>query len=384
MKENTVSGRMVSLDVMRGLIMILLAGESARVYDTLHELALPGPLDGLVTQFFHHPWHGLHFWDLVQPSFMMMAGTAMYISWFQKTAKGISYANNFRHIAIRSCKLFLFGTALHCVYAGKLVWELWNVLTQLSVTTLLAYAMIRRSFFFQIVAGLILIALNDVLYGVIAVPGFSQPFVEGHNFGSYMDMVLMGKINPDGWVAINCIPTAAHTIWGVAIGQWLTGERFPGLTGANTPGPADAKTPARKIKGLLMMGGLALLVGYGLDWSGITPIIKRISTGSFVLVSAGWVIWILAFLYWMIDVRNYRKWAWVATVAGMNAIFIYLFFETVGSQWVNQAIGIFVGGVASRAAIPAHFGAFMSALAAWAFLWYICFWLYHRKIFFKL
>ncbi|TWV93038.1 hypothetical protein [Chitinophaga pinensis] len=31
------TGRLLSLDVMRGLIMILLAGESCRVYESLHE-----------------------------------------------------------------------------------------------------------------------------------------------------------------------------------------------------------------------------------------------------------------------------------------------------------------------------------------------------------
>ena len=41
-----------------------------------------------------------------------------------------------------------------------------------------------------------------------------------------MDMVLMGKINNGGgWVAINCIPTAAHTIWGVLAGQLLLGPK---------------------------------------------------------------------------------------------------------------------------------------------------------------
>ena len=34
-----------------------------------------------------------------------------------------------------------------------------------------------------------------------------------------MDLVLMNKINKGGWVAINCIPTAAHTIWGALVGK---------------------------------------------------------------------------------------------------------------------------------------------------------------------
>ncbi|RYY18441.1 MAG: DUF5009 domain-containing protein, partial [Sphingobacteriaceae bacterium] len=221
------SARLISLDVMRGLIMILLAGESCLVYTSLKNVYPAGFTGMLIDQFFHHPWHGLHFWDLVQPAFMTMAGTAMYLSYESKLAKGITWNNNLKHILIRSLKLFLLGTGLHCVYAGKLVWELWNVLTQLSVTTLIAYLIINRSVKFQVGFTVMLLLATEILYRFILMPGFDQPFVESHNFGSYVDVLLMGKINADGWVAINVIPTAAHTIWGVLAGKLLISKRSP-------------------------------------------------------------------------------------------------------------------------------------------------------------
>lgn len=346
------TGRLLSLDVMRGVIMILLAGESCRVYESIkdwHDNAF-------IRQFFHHPWHGLRFWDLVQPAFMFMAGTAMYISYENKRRKGISWEQNFKHIAIRSAKLFLLGTGLHCVYAGKLVWELWNVLTQLSVTGIIAYLVIGRSYTVQVCTGLFLILLNDILYRSILMPGCDQPFVEYHNFGAYMDTLLMGKINPDGWVAINIIPTAAHTVWGVTAGKLLSSA-------------VDGK---RKVGILAIAGVILLCLGFGADLTGLSPIIKRISTAGFVLASAGWVSLILSVLYWWIDVRDHQRYTWIAVVVGMNAIFIYLFFETVGAQWVNGAVSIFV---------PWHIAA---ALVTWALEWYLCYWLYKRKIFFKL
>ena len=61
------NSRLLSLDVMRGFIMILLAAESCLVYESVHELQSSGFLRKIVEQFFHHPWHGLRFWDLVQP-----------------------------------------------------------------------------------------------------------------------------------------------------------------------------------------------------------------------------------------------------------------------------------------------------------------------------
>jgi predicted acyltransferase len=127
--------------------MILLCGESCLVlYEALRHLDPAQPaVYWLVNQFFHHPWHGLHFWDLVQPAFMFMAGSAMYISYSRKLEKGVSWSGQFAARAYYAALNYCFlRVALHCVYAGKPVWELWNVLTQLSVTSIMAYLIINR------------------------------------------------------------------------------------------------------------------------------------------------------------------------------------------------------------------------------------------------
>lgn len=368
LENKIIAKRLLSLDVMRGLIMVLLAAESCLLYESLHEFELTGIAGSLVQQFFHHPWHGLRFWDLVQPSFMTMAGSALFISYYYKTKKGISRQQNFKHVSIRCFKLFICGTALHCVYAGKLVWELWNVLTQLSITTIIAYLIIRQSSIFQIVFSIALLMLTEVLYRFVLMPGFEQPFVDGHNFGNWMDMVLMGKINSGGWVAINIIPTAAHTIWGVLAGKLLISDKKAG----------------DKIKILLIAAAICLLLGFGLDLLNITPIIKRISTSSFALASEGWVLLMLAFLYWCTDVKQWNKYAWIFVAVGMNSIFIYLFFETAGNQWLNGIIGIFVKGLLSFAGINEKILSAFSAFATLFTEWYLCYWLYKKKIFFKL
>jgi predicted acyltransferase len=367
--DQLANGRLVSLDVMRGMIMILLCGESCRLYEAIKHIDPAQPMGGLINQFFHHPWHGLHFWDLVQPAFMFMAGAAMYISYSRKLDKGQSWQANLPHILLRSLKLFICGVALHCFYAGKPVWELWNVLTQLSFTTLVAYLIIGRSYTWQLVFTFGLLILTEVLYRTILMPGFDQPFIEGHNFGAYVDTLLMGKINSDGWVTINCIPTAAHTIWGVLAGKLLISN----------------KTISYKIKALFIAGIIALVIGFGLDLSGITPIIKRISTSSFAFASVGWVLLILAAVYWLVDVKRNTKYAWVFTVVGMNAIFIYLFFETVGAQWVNAKVAIFTGDMLHLFLnVPIGAAALVSAIAALIAEWGLCYWLYKRNIFFKL
>lgn len=349
--------------------MILLCAESCLVYVALKNLDLPVPAAMVVDQFFHHPWHGLRFWDLVQPAFMFMAGSALYISYSRKLEKGESWGSNWGHILYRSFRLFLCGVALHCVYAGQPVWELWNVLTQLAFMTIVAYLIIGLPWTLQIGISAGLLLLTELLYRCIQVPGFDQPFVESHNFGSYVDTLLMGKINSDGWVAINAIPTAAHTIWGAVAGKLLISKN----------------TNAYKIRVLFIAGILTLLIGFGLDLLNVSPIIKRISTSSFVFASGGWVLLMLAFTYWLVDVKQYTRYVWICSVIGMNAIFIYLFFETVGLQWLNGLIAIFTGGLLhTLMGVPADIGAVLSALATLVAEWGLCYWLYKNNIFFKL
>ncbi|MDP9076300.1 MAG: DUF5009 domain-containing protein [Bacteroidota bacterium] len=363
-----VPGRLISLDVMRGIIMLLLAGESCRLYESAKAATAGHAGEVFINQFFHHPWHGLHFWDLVQPSFMLMAGAAMYLSYYSKSQKGISWQQNFKHIAFRAVKLFLLGTGLHCIYAGKMVFELWNVLTQLSFTTLIAYLIINKQVWFQLSFSVLLLLITEVLYRVVLKPGFDQPFVEFHNFGAWFDKVLMGKINTDGWVAINIIPTAAHTIWGVLAGKLLISNLSAG----------------KKTGFLIIAGVIGLALGFALDLTNITPIIKRISTSSFALASGGWVLLILAVMYWLIDVKQLNKHVWIFTVVGMNAIFIYLFFETVGSQWFNGAVGVFANGLSSALGLSLNLTAVFSAVVTLLAEWGICYWLSKNKIFIKI
>ena len=220
MTDSLPSNRLVSLDAYRGLTMFLLIAESAFVYHALTDISSEGTLGAaIVQQFHHHPWNGLRFWDLIQPFFMFIVGVAMPFSLRSRMAKGASWNDAFKHILTRCFLLFLFGTGLHCVYSGKLVWELWNVLTQLSFTILITFLLMRMPIRTQLIVSALLLLLTEVLYRVYD-PG--APFVKDQNFGSWMDMILMGKINPGGgWVTINCIPTAAHTIWGAVCGTLL-------------------------------------------------------------------------------------------------------------------------------------------------------------------
>jgi len=363
-----ISARLLSLDFFRGATMFLLVAETTELYHHLLAHTQENTFwHGLALQFHHHPWNGLRFWDLVQPFFMFIVGVAMVFSLNKRVQHKEDWQKATRHILKRCFLLFLFGVGLHCVYSGKLVWELWNVLTQLSFTILVAFILFKYPLLIQLLVSIGLLMLTEALYRYTSIPGFDQPFVQGHNFGSWMDMVLMGKINGGGWVTINCIPTAAHTIWGVIAGKVL-------LLG----GSATAK-----LKPLVVAGIIGLIVGYGLDVLGITPIIKRISTSSFVFASGGWCLLVLAASYWLIDVKGYKNWVMFFSIVGMNSIFIYLFTQTVGHQWVNDFVAIFTDGVLQWIGANSFLMAIFAGASSLAVFWYLCYWLYKHKIFFK-
>jgi predicted acyltransferase len=264
--------------------------------------------------------------------------------------------------------LLLLGVLLHCGYRGKIVWELWNVLCQLSFTILLSFLIFKFPFRIQLLISVALLILTEVLYRYAGIEGFDRPFVKGENFGSWMDMVLMGKINDNGWVAFNAIPTTAHTIWGVLAGKILQSNR----------------SDVEKLWRLAIPGIIFLILGYSMDWTGLTPIIKRISTTSFVIASGGWCLIVLALCYWIADIKGYKSWGLVFVVVGMNPIFIYMFSNTVGMLWFNSFMEIFTGGLliwqgASEGTIKVA-----NALIVLGFEWYLCYWLFRRKIFIKI
>ena len=359
--------RLVSLDVFRGITMLLLIAEAALVYEVFNPAVGHASFAGfLVKQFHHHPWNGLRFWDLIQPFFMFIVGVAMPFSLANRMKKGSSYGDAYKHIIKRCFILLLLGVGLHCVYSHKLVWELWNVLTQLSFTILVAFSIIRLSLRNQFFVSIGLLAIAELTYRIYDP---STPFVKDQNFGSWMDLILMGKINNGGgWVTVNCISTAAHTIWGVICGKILMSE----------------KTLNEKIVFFVKAALVGFVLGYGLDLAGITPIIKRIATTSFVLASGGWCLLALAFNYWIVDIKGYKKWAFPFIIVGMNPIFIYIFSETIGKEWWPIFIGIFNDGILGKLGFSLSTLETSSSFVVLASFWYLCYFLYKKNVFIKI
>jgi len=364
-KNGLPENRLLSLDFFRGLTMFLLIAEGTHLYSLLTDPPFAGTLVGsFFTQFHHHPWNGLRFWDLIQPFFMFIVGVAMPFSFGKRWARGDSWRQTFKHACQRSVVLLILGWALYCIGPGKITFELWNVLAQLSVTYFIAFLFMRKPIKTQLIFTFVLLFISEMLYRLWPLAGFNQPFVPDHNFGSWFDMLVMGKLSGGHWVAINAIPTTAHTMWGVLSGQILCSDR----------------SEKQKIKILVIAGLIGITVGYALD--PLTPIIKRICTSSFVIVSGGWCLVALAFSYWLIEVHQIHTVPKFFAFVGLNPIFIYLFMHTGGANWLHQIVKPFVNGIFSWSGDTMRQVA--NALVVLLGMWYICYWLYKKKIFIKI
>ena len=140
------------------------------------------------------------------------------------------------------------------------------------------------------------------------------------------------------------------------------------------------KPAAKKLKILIIAGLIGVIVGYAMQ--PITPIIKRIATSSFVIVSGGWSILVLAFSYWLIDIKKSRKWVIFFAVVGMNPLFIYLFGHVGGAPFLKTIIYPFTQALFSWTG-ELTVDIIQNSIV-WFLLWYICWWMYKQKVFIKI
>ncbi|GJM29174.1 MAG: membrane protein [Cyclobacteriaceae bacterium] len=357
--------RLISLDFFRGLTMFLLVASFTNLFSSLTAPEYEGTfLYSVGLQFQHVAWEGLRFYDLIQPFFMFIVGVAIPYSYANRIKRGLNHGQIRKHVFERAFLLLLFGWALACISEGKIVFYFQNVLAQLSVTYLLAFLIMKKSATTQIIISFLLLAVTEALYRGFPIEGFNHPFVPNENFGTWLDLQYGGANLVGHWVSFNAIPTTAHTIWGVLTAQLLMSDR----------------QPMRKFKVLLIAGVVLMVAGYAL--SPVTPIIKRICTSTFVMASGGWTILALAFSYWLIDIKKYKNWTLFFAIVGMNSLFIYLFAHVGGTGLIRSVIAPFtmsVSGLIGESA--AKIGTNFIVLFL---LWYICYWLYKRRIFIKI
>jgi len=64
-------------------------------------------------------------------------------------------------------------------------------------------------------------------------------------------------------------------------------------------------------------------------------------------------------------------------------MFIYLFFEIIGSRWFNGYITAIATGLMNIVNSPPALSAIISSLCIFVLEWGMCWWLWKKKIFFR-
>jgi heparan-alpha-glucosaminide N-acetyltransferase len=349
--------RYLALDAYRGFIMVVLVSGGFG----LAELARRNPaFTGIANQFEHKPWEWIAFWDLIQPAFMFMVGVAMPFAFARRRELGADDRTLFHHVLVRSLRLILMSQILMSIADSRLHFQLINVLAQIGITYFLCYLIMQLRFRWQAaIAGALLIG-HWALF--VAFPGTEGPFLsKTTNIGAVIDTWVFGHPNPDYWVNINFITSTVTTLFGVWAGELLRTNKSHG----------------EKMK--VLAGWAAGCLALGLIIHPWNPIVKRICTTSFTLYSAGWVLLMLLAFYWFVEVKGYRKWTFPLVVVGANSIFIYS-IDNVLRGWLDRAIGVFT----FRFEWLGQFAPVAQSCAVLLAMWYCCYWLYQRKIFFKL
>ena len=349
--------RYLALDAYRGFIMFILVSGGFG----LRALARNRPaFSWIAGQFDHRPWEWIAFWDLIQPAFMFMVGVAMPFALAIRKQQGTTDNQLFWHVAVRGFRLILMSQILMSISSGRLHFQLINVLAQIGLTYFLCYLIMQLEFRWQAAIAAGLLIGHWALF--VAFPGTEGPFLsKTTNIGAVIDKFVFGRMNPDYWTNLNFVTSTVTTLFGVWTGRLLQSPR----------------SHSYKMRMIGISAIACLAVGFLIHpWN---PIVKRICTTSFTIFSTGWVLLMLLAFFWVVEVKGYTKWTFPLIVIGANSIFIYSLEEVLRS-WLNRAVGVFT----FRFAFLGDFAPVAQACSVLLVMWYMCYWLYRRKIFFKL
>lgn len=299
--------RLRSLDILRGLTVfgMILVNATAGVQQK------DGPVFALLL---HSQWAGFTLADTVFPAFITMVGVSIAVS--ARAGRAVDT----RAVLMRALRLILLGLFLTNMFI------LWNwhhnwpprmpgVLQRIGIV----YAVVALLYPWldtrtrAIAAGAILI-LYWPLCLIPSPDGMpTDIWAQGHNFVSWADRWLFGGWRfvkgPDGYDPeglLSTLPTIAEALIGTVAGDWL--KRGGG---------------AKR----LGIASIAMMAG-GLLWGLVLPIAKNFWSSSFVLLSAGLALLLLAaFHAWLDPKPGLDRPGGLLGSFGRNAIAAYTLHE---------------------------------------------------------
>ena len=311
--SNSQSQRLLSLDVLRGFtvaLMILVnnAGGSNIAYAQLR----------------HSAWNGCTVTDWVFPGFLFMVGASIALSFKRRLSQHISRGVILLQVLKRALLIFFIGLLLNALPFFQLSdLRYYGVLQRIAI----CYALASIVYIWgglvasSLVSGFALVGYWWLMLHV-RVPGYGMPGVDvgildpAGNLAAWLDRSLVPSAHmyrhtvydPEG--LLSTLPALASTLFGVIAASVLQTQR----------------TAWDKVTFLLSSG--VIFISGGLLWSHWFPLNKRVWTSSFVLLTTGISMALLALLFWTIDGpwkvrRGITPWL----VFGTNALAAYIFSE---------------------------------------------------------
>ncbi len=386
--------RLTSLDVFRGLTMVFMASEILGIAGVARDFPESGFARFLARMLDHVPWVGWGPWDLIQPSFMFMVGVALPFSIASRRAKGQEFGPQLAHTVWRAAVLVFLGIFLRSQGHLQTYFTFEDVLTQIGLGYVFLWLLGHTGVRVQWAAASAILVGYWAAFALYPLPpagfdsatvgvpadwphhlhGFAQHWDKNTNLASRVDQWFLNLFprdslfvyNGGGYNTLNFIPSLATMIFGLLAGGVMRSGR----------------AAREKLRLLLVYGAAGVAIGAVLHLVGVSPLVKRIWTPSWAIFSAGWAALFLAFFYYVIDMKGYRRWSLPFLVVGMNSIAMYTLVH-VGEHYTVESLQIHLGRAPFEVFGTEYAGILLGA-AALAIFWGIIGWMYHRRIFIRI
>lgn len=364
------SKRLYSLDALRGFDMFWITGGEA-IFVGLASLT-GWPIFKLwATQLEHVQWHGFHFYDMIFPLFLFIAGISFPFSLAKRIAKNESRKSIYKHVISRGLILVLLGL----IYNNGINFDFANlrygsVLGRIGLAWMFGALIFMNTkltsriiWFCALLLGYWLLLVLFPAHDLGSMDIFSR---EG-NLTSHIDRLLMpgrlylGNHDPEG--LFSTIPAIGTALLGMFTGEFMLSDYL-------------TDKPLKKVL-YLVLAAVSLMI-IGKIWNLAFPINKNLWTSSFVCFVGGLSLLLFSIFYLIIDVWQYKKWAFFFVVIGLNPITIYLTERIVNFR---AATGFLFGGFVSL--MPASWAPLIEGIGVTAIGWIFLYILYRKKIFLK-
>lgn len=374
--------RLLSLDVLRGITvagMILVNN--------------PGDWGTIYSPLKHAEWIGLTPTDLVFPFFMFVMGVSMSIS--MKKYSGHFCSQFVIKLFKRTVILFLLGVMLswfslvldNILHPSKEISLIQVLLPLHDVRILGVLQRLALSYFF---ASLLAIWIRSkaalfytiisilLIYGLVLWYGNGFELSED-NIIAVIDRCLLGenhmylewlpdggriRFDPEGF--LSTLPGIAHVLIGYFCGNIIM----------------QNKTLYEKMVQLSVIGIILLFMGFLFSYS--CPIIKKVWSPTYVLVTSGFTYLFFVLLIWIIDLQKCSKWIIPFQALGCNPLFIYLFASLMADMLGQVGLHEEVYAVFVKLFNPSCFSSMMYAIVYVAVNAGLAYILYKKRVFIKL